>query len=135
VRASVRRWLCVRRMGPVTTWAAASTVGLALMTGLYLDKRDDYASAVESCNSDKLAAVAEAERITRDTIEAAAARNIAAAEQQAEAARRARAIAEEARRQAEARPERVREVIRRVADADACIDTAVHGELVDSLRD
>lgn len=121
-------------MGPITTWAAASTAGLALMTGLYLDKRDDYASAVESCNADKLAAVAEAERITRETVESAAARKLADLLLQAEAANRARDIAEEAQRKAEARPERVRTVIKEVASENNCLDTVIPAVVVDSLR-
>lgn len=122
-------------MGPITTWAAASSVGLVIMTGLYLDKRDDYAAAVESCNADKLVAIAQAERVTRETVEAAAARRIADLEQQTLDAGRARAIAEAAQREAEARPERVRTVIREVAANDSCIDTRVPDALVDSLRD
>jgi len=122
-------------MGPITTWAAASTVALGIVTGLYLDKRDDYASAVESCNASKLLAIAEAERLARETVASAAARKAIQLERQVEAANRAREIAEEAQREAESRPERVRTIIRRVADADACIDTAIPAELADSLRD
>ena len=128
-------WIYTGRMGPVTTWAIVSSAGLVVMTGLYLDKRDDYASQVEACNAEKLLAVAEAERVTRQEADAAAAQRIADLKKQAESADRAREIAEEATRQAEARTPRVREVIREVAANDSCIDTRVPVELVDSLRD
>ncbi len=58
-------------MGPVTYIAAGASLGLLIMTGLYLDKRDDYAQAVSDCNASKLAEVAEAERAVRETLEAA----------------------------------------------------------------
>lgn len=121
-------------MGPITTWATAASLGLVVMTGLYLDKRDDYAAQVETCNASKLAAVAEAEKITRESLEAATARRLSDMARQADAAERARQIAENARIEAESRPERVRTIIREVASANACLDTAMPVELLNSLR-
>lgn len=122
-------------MGPITMWATASTASLAIMTGLYLDKRDDYAAAVDSCNASKLAAIAEAEQITRKTVEAATARRLADLERQKDSADRAREIAEQAQKEAESRPERVRTVIKEVSNANACLSTDLPVELVRSLRD
>lgn len=121
-------------MGPITMWATASTASLAIMTGLYLDKRDDYAAQVDACNASKLVAIAEAEKITRETLEAAAARKLAALERQRDSADRAREAAELAAREASERPERVRTVIREVASANACLSTAMPVELLHSLR-
>ena len=58
-------------MSPITYLAAGSTVALVIMTGLYLDKRDDYAQAIADCNASKLESVAEAEKVVRVTLEAA----------------------------------------------------------------
>ena len=121
-------------MGPITTWAGASTVALVVMTGLYLDKRDDFAAQVEQCNADKLEAVAEAERITREAQEAAIQTRLTELARQVNAADEARRVAEAARREAESRPPEVREVIRRVSDANACLDTGMPDAVIDSLR-
>jgi len=121
-------------MGPVTYVAAASSVGLVLMTGLYLDKRDDYAEAVQSCNADKLASVLDAERITHSAELANAKRLAEDLQREARSEARAREIAEEAARQAASRPAVVRTVIREVASENACISTAVPDTVLDSLR-
>lgn len=55
-------------MGPITYIAAGSTLALVVMTGLYLDKRDDFASAVANCNASKLESIAIAERQTREVL-------------------------------------------------------------------
>ena len=49
---------------------------IALLLGLYLDKRDDLARSVEQCNADKLLAIADAEALARQTIEAGFAERI-----------------------------------------------------------
>ena len=105
------------------------------MTWLYLGARDDLAAELERCNADKLAAVVEAEKVAREATEAAMAVRIAELARQAALERSAREIAERARAEAEARPERVRTVIRRVADVDACISADVPRAVIDSLRD
>lgn len=58
-------------MGPVTYVAAAASLGLVVMTGLYLDKRDDLAMAIADCNQSKLAEVIVAEKAVRQTLEEA----------------------------------------------------------------
>jgi hypothetical protein len=112
----------------------APWVLLALMTGLYLDKRDDLARSVEACNRDKMASVAEAEALARRAVSDSLSQRIRQLELNAAVADEARAVAELARIEAESRPERVREVVRRVANSDACIDLDIPAELVDSLR-
>jgi len=106
--------------------------GTALFFFMYLGLRDDLASEVEQCNTDKITAVAEAERITRETLEQAHSDALAELARQADRAERARQIAEEAARLAEARPPRVVEVIRE--SNDACLDTVIPADITDSLR-
>ena len=112
--------------------AGAASVGLFIMTGLYLELRDELASEVEQCNTDKIAAVAEAERVTRKMLEQAHQARMDQLARQTAAAERAREIAEEAARLAESRPPRVVEVIRE--STDACLDTVVDPAVVRSLR-
>lgn len=108
----------------------------ALVLGwLWLGARDDVAAAIESCNTDKMRAISEAERITRETERAASDREILQLRQIISDAEKAREIAIRAAREAESRPVRVQEVVRRVADRDACIDLSLPDELVRSLRD
>jgi hypothetical protein len=47
-------------------------IALAIMTALYLGKRDDLAQSIEQCNTDKMTSIAEAERITREAVQRAA---------------------------------------------------------------
>lgn len=122
--------LLVRKYLPVV-----SLVLYALwMTKAYLDKRDDLTKAIEQCNTEKLASIAEAERLVRESTQAGLEARIAQIEAVALDAQRARDIAIEARREAENRPERVRTVIQRVRDEDACIDTDLHPDLLVCLR-
>lgn len=122
-------------MGPITTLAAVSTSALVVMTWLYLDKRDDLASEVERCNTDKITSILEAERITRQAQQEAADRTIAELVRKADQAEIAIGIANTARLEAESRPARVRTIIERVADVDACIDSPVHPSILSCLRD
>ena len=107
--------------------------GTAFFFFMYLGVRDDLASEVEQCNTDKIAAVAEAERLTRTTLEKAHADTLAQLARQAERADTARAIAEEAARIAESRPPEVIEVIRN--STDACVSAPVDPDILDRLRD
>ena len=69
-------------------------IALAAMTALYLGKRDDLASAIEQCNTDKMASIAEAERLTRETIERVNAERIAQLQAIAMSETQARQVAE-----------------------------------------
>jgi hypothetical protein len=114
--------------------AGAASVGLVVMTNLYLGARDDLARQTEECNTDKITAIAEAEKVTREALAAAHRDALAQLARQAEAADRAREIAEEVAREAAARPVEVREVIREVYDEDQCLGAPVPGAILDSLR-
>jgi len=101
---------------------------------LYLGKRDELASAVEQCNNDKLLAIADAEKVARRTVEEGFAERLRQLERNAATANEARAIAEQARIEAESRPERIREVIKRVEVENECLSTAIDPAVLDSLR-
>ena len=101
---------------------------------LWLDSRENLAAEMERCNADKMAAVAAAEEITRAAQAANYEARLTQLAEIADRERRARELADDAREIAESRPVEVREVIRRVADANACITTVMPTELTDSLR-
>ena len=107
--------------------------GTLMFFAMYLGIRDDLAAEVERCNTDKLAAVAAAERVARDAMAEAMGDALAERDRQLEAAERAREIAQEAARLAESRVPEVIEVIRE--STDACITAAVPDNIVDRLRD
>ena len=117
------------RFLPYAGWPLA-----VLLFFLWLDGRENLAAEVERCNADKMAAVAEAEAITRQATEANLQARLTELAEIAERERHARAIAEEARAIAESRPVEVREIIRRVADANACMDTDIPSVVLDELR-
>ena len=106
--------------------------GTALFFFMYLGLRDDLASEVEQCNTDKITAVAEAERVTREMLNEVHQNALAELARQTDRAERAREIAEEAARIAESRPPRVVEVIRE--SDDACLDAVIPADITDSLR-
>lgn len=110
-------------------WTAAAVTGW-----LWLGARDDVARQTEACNTDKVAAVAEAERVARAAEREAADAEILRLNQRIADEANAREIAQEAARAAESRPPVVREVIRRVADANACMDTAIPADVIDAFR-
>lgn len=114
----------------IAGWLAAALTGW-----LWLQARDDVAQQQEQCNREKVEAIAEAERVAREASEKAAAEAVAVLAQRLETETKARYVAAEAARIANSRPERVREVIRRVADADSCVDMPVPADIVGSLRD
>lgn len=117
-----------------TTFAVGGYVGAAILLGLYMGAREDLAAEIERCNTEKLAAVQEATEALRDAQMAQYEARIAELEQMALDERKAREIAQEAARAAESRPEKVRTVIRRVADENACMDTSVPAPVLDELR-
>jgi len=107
---------------------------LVVMTGLYLDKRDDLASSIEKCNTDKLASIAEAERITRDVTQRAADERVAAAEAMAAAESKAKdeatEIAHNASTEALKAGQRIRELeleasIDDIPDSNECLNVFV----------
>jgi len=110
-------------------------VALGLMVLLYLGKRDDLAKAIEQCNTDKMESIAAAGVIVQEATVKGYEARIRQMEETALSAVRARDIAIQARLEAESRPERVRTVIQRVANEDACITTPVHPDLLGCLRD
>lgn len=106
----------------------------AMLFFFWLDGRENLAMETERCNTDKMTAVAEASEVARLAVVRASTAREKQLEAMAESERRARHIAEDARVAAESRPARVVEVIKRVAITDACINTAVPADLLDSLR-
>lgn len=106
--------------------------GTLLFFAMYLGVRDDLAAEIERCNTDKMSAVAAAERVARDAMAEAMGDALAEREQMLRDAQRAREIAEEAARLAESRVPEVIEVIRE--STDACITAAVPDDIVDRLR-
>lgn len=112
---------------------AAGYVATAVVGWLWLEARDDIIEAVEGCNTRITAAALESERLVRETLTRAAQEREAQLQADIDAAERAAAIARQAASEAASRPVEVREVIREVASANACIDTAVPALLVDSV--
>jgi len=112
----------------------APVAALIMMTILYMGKRDELATEIEACNTRAMEGIAEAERITREATTSALEARLAQLEQISLDARKARDIAVQARIEAESRPEKVRTIVRRVADEDACIDSPVHPDLLGCLR-
>ena len=106
----------------------------ALLLWAYIDAKSDIKAEQERCNSEKLEAVAEARRVVRDAEIAAMERHIDDLTKLVHDADQARLIAEEAAELARNKPAKVRTVIREVASANACIDTAVPAAVINSLR-
>lgn len=97
---------------------AAGYVLAATLFWLLLEAREDIGEAVEKCNADKLLAVANAEKITRESVERAMASRLAQLARQRDAESRARALAEEGRlRAVEGASERERTIERLRAEA------------------
>ena len=124
-------------MGFLSKWyvTAAGYALAALFLWLYIDAQSEIKAEIERCNTEKLASVAEAERVARQATQADLQAQIDALVRQSAQADRAREIAEEAARLAESRVPEVREIIREVASDDACIDTAVPDAVLNSMRD
>lgn len=107
---------------------------IAVFFWLWISAREDLATEIERCETEKAISIAEANRLGREAIQSALETRIAQLEQVAANADRAREIAEQARQEAESRPLRVQEVVRRVADRNACIDLPLPDELAQCLR-
>jgi hypothetical protein len=116
----------------------------ALFFWLLLEARQDVGEATEVCNTEKMAAVAEAERVTKETTEAAYERRLAEMEARAEDEREATALAnmarEDAVRNAEAAQARIRQLIIEAQNdetatiSQVCLSTTVDTAAIDGLR-
>lgn len=122
-------------------------IGYPLAIGLFwlwLEGRDTLAAQVESCNTDKIRAVADAEKTVREALQGAQERERTAATERLRRATEAAERAVAARLEAEQRAERARATIRRLMqemDTDepieieqACLAVELPADLVDSLR-
>ncbi len=114
----------------------AGLAGTLIFFGLWIKGIQDLAEERERCNTDKMAAVAEAERLTREFERQALQARLTALEQMVEDERAARDLADQARIIAEGRTMEVRTVIREVSDADpsSCLSQPVPSVIIDSLR-
>lgn len=106
----------------------------AVLLWLLLETREELGAQIEQCNTEKITAIAEAERLTREVLDAAHAEQIAQLQSRLQAERNARVIAEEARVEAESRIPEVRTIIREVASENSCIDTIIPGAVIERLR-
>ena len=111
-------------------WIACFVLG-----GLWLNARDAVIEEREGCNISKVEEALEASLVVADAQKAAHERELQEAFEIVERARRAEAIAREAAELAESRPEKVRIIIERIADEDACISAVVPTELLDGVFD
>lgn len=119
-------------MNPLYVVGGLSLLANLLIGGMYLDKRDDLAREIERCNTDKMTSIAAAEKLTRETIEAATAKQMADLAALAAKEVVARQIAEDARKLAESRPEKIRIVIQK--SEDGCLLESVPLEILNELR-
>ncbi len=116
------------------TFAVGGYVAAAIFFGLYVGAKTDIKAEIERCNTEKMAAVADAQRIVRYAEIEALNKRIAELEAISLRESNARRIAEEAAREALGRPEKVRTVIKEVSGENSCLDTAVPGPVLDQLR-
>ena len=121
-------------MNPLYVAGGVSLALNLILGGLYLDKRDDLASAIEACNTDKIFSIAQAEKITRETIQAASAKRLTDLAQIAAREIKARQIADNARDDAQTQLAKVNALIKRIQNEDACLTTPVHPTLLECLR-
>ena len=115
-----------------------------LMFTFWLGLKEDLAQQVELCNQQKLQSVAEAEKLTRETLQASLDRRLRELEAAALAESEARRIAEAARLRAEAGAQDAQDTIRRLtAEArgaenatieQECLLTEVPTEILTGLR-
>ncbi len=117
---------------------------LAAMTSLYLGKRDDLAAQIESCNTDKVQAVADAEKAVREALVAAQERERVEAVERVRRAQAAAVRASEARLEAQQQADRAQATIRRlmrevgenetVEIEQACLAVDVPADIINDLR-
>ena len=111
----------------------APWIACAVLGGLWLNARDAIIEEREGCNISKVEEALEASLVVADAQKAAHERELQEAFEIVERARRAEAIAREAAELADSRPAKVRTVIKRITDEEACIGTIVPTVLVDSV--
>lgn len=121
-------WL---RLLPWAGWPLAAAIFV-----LWLDARDDLAAEIERCNADKLASIAEAERIVRTASKEAYEARLAELTRRAAKANEAREIAERAAQEARERTIETRTIVREIASADpeGCLNQPLPAVIIDSLR-
>ena len=126
------------RLLPYAGWPLALLVGW-----LWIDAKEDLATEIERCNTDKLAAVAAAEKVTRETLQAAHDRKVAELVRQAETANRAREIADEERDRATSGTTQRDETITRlmleasiddIPDSKECLNVFALNSSLDGMR-
>jgi hypothetical protein len=98
--------MMVRLLPYVGAWAIITSASSALLFWLWLGVRDDLAAEIERCNTDKEAAVAAAEEVTRIRLQEAFQERLRELEAQVRREARAREIAADAASQAESRANR-----------------------------
>lgn len=126
----------------IVPWAGYP-IALALFW-FWMEGRENLAAQVESCNTDKIRSVAEAERTVREALAAATERERAAVAERLRRAQAATETATAARLEAEAQADRAQATIRRLMrevseDEDveieqACLAVDVDSNALDSLR-
>ena len=117
------------RFLPYAGWPLA-----ALLFFMWLNEREAVIEEREGCNVEHLQAALESEQAARAELVNVHNQEIQGLVEMLERERKATEIAEDAAEIAETRSERVRTVIKRVADEDACINTPVPDAITDSLR-
>lgn len=124
--------------------AAGGYVAAATLGWLLLQAHQQIGEEIERCNTDKLAAVAEAEQIARDAVQRAAQQRIDMLQRQAAQERKAARIAADAVLAAELEARDAQSEIRRLMvqapretgiDPKDCLNVALPASAVDSLRD
>jgi len=127
------------RFLPYAGWPLA-----AIIFWFWLEGKENLAREIERCNTDKMAAVAEAEALARTALQASLEQRLAELERMAQDAQIARNIAEAARLEAEAGAEDAQATIRRlmreagenetVSLEMACLNTTVPADAISGLR-
>ncbi len=113
----------------------APWIACVVLGGLWLNARDAIIEEREGCNTSKVEEALEAERAVADAQKSAHDREIQDMLEIVERGRRAEAIALEAAELAESRPAKVRTIIERIADENACISATVPADLIDGVFD
>ena len=116
----------------------------AVMFWFWLGVKEDLAQQVELCNQQKLVAVVEAERLTRETLQASLDGRLRELEALAQAETEARQLAEAARIAAESGAADAQATIRRLVDEaqgaedatieQTCLLTTVPADLLSGMR-
>lgn len=127
------------KIAPYLGWPLA-----AIMFSLWLGLREDLAEQAAVCNQQKLTAVAEAERLTREMIQDANSRRLLELENIVKREQDARALAEmagnDAKTAAAAAQETIRRLMQEVNNSETatieqvCLLTTVPADALDGLR-